>query len=101
VTILEVAQKYGHARSTLSVGDNVLMEGGDSVNDICLILCDVAEITGNDAKLRQREIYYISGQVAPRSGEITRPVDHFNDSIAIRLQKQNAFFRWLADELRK
>ena len=48
MTLLEVAQKYGQARSTLSIGDKVLIEGGDSINGNYLLLCEVAEITGTE-----------------------------------------------------
>ena len=101
MTLLEVAQKFGQSRSTLSVGDKVLIEGGDTTNGNYVILCEVAAITGTDARLRECETYYISGQVSPRAGEMTCPIAYFKDSIATRLEKQNDFFRWLAEEFRK
>jgi hypothetical protein len=99
MTLLEVGQKYGNSREALVVGDRVLLEGSDSTNGTYVFLCEVIAITGANARLRELETYYLSGNVFPRSGEMDCPVAYFKDSIVTRLAKQNEFLSWFAEAL--
>lgn len=101
MTFLEVCQKYGQSIATVVVGSKVLIEGGDPSEDTHVTLCEVTSVEGSKAHLHEMEMYYLSGAIVPRSGDIDYPVSSFKDSIASRLQKQNAFLRWFDEQMRE
>lgn len=101
MTLLDVSQKYGHSRNTLTIGDKVLLEGSNSTKGTYVFLCEVIAVTGDSVRLCELETYDLSGGVFPRSGEMDRPIAYFKHSIATRLLKQNEFLSWLVEELRK
>ena len=101
MTLLKVAQAYGHARDLLSVSDKVLIDGSGSSNGVYVVLCEVIAITDEGiVRLHKIKEYYLSGQEKAASGEITCPQDCFKKSLAKRLAEQNNFFGWLVEQLK-
>ena len=98
MTLLEVGQKYGQSRETLTTGDKVLLEASDSTHGNFVFLCEVIAICGDNARLREIAAYHLSGNIYPKAGEMDCPVAYFRDSIVARLQRQNELFRWFVEE---
>ena len=99
MTLTQAAQKYGQARESLNVGDIVMCEASNSSVGSYLILAEVIEVSLAIARLRSVNAYHFSGRVEPAAEYLEAPITYFRDSIGVRLQKNNDFFRWLSAQL--